>query len=70
MAQSRAVILDESSEAARNLKYWAERVEKTMAQMMGTHDTILQGETPSPKENPVIKEARHPRDGIKPINLP
>ena len=40
MAQVRAVILDESSESARNLKYWAERVEKTVAQMMGTHDII------------------------------
>ena len=40
MAQSRAVILDESSEAARNLKYWAERVEKTVVQMTGMHDTI------------------------------
>ena len=40
MAQARAVILDKSSEAARNLKYWAQQVEKTVAQMMGTHDTI------------------------------
>ena len=39
MAQTRAIILDESSEAPRNLKYWAEWVEKTIAQMMGTHDT-------------------------------
>ena len=27
MAQARAVILDESSEAAWNLKYWAEQIE-------------------------------------------
>ena len=70
MAQARAVILDKSSEAARNVKHWAERVKETMAQMMGTHDTILQGKTLSPKGSPVIKEARRPRDVIKPINLP
>ena len=64
------MILDKSSEAARNLKYWAEWVEKTMAQMTGMHDTILRDENLSPKGNPVIKEARHPRDVIKPINLP
>ena len=41
MAQARAVILDENSEAAWNLNYWAERVEKTVAQMVGTPDAIL-----------------------------
>ena len=70
MAQDRAVILDKSSKAAWNLEYWAERVEKTMAQIMGTHDTISQSETRSPKGNPMIKEARRPRDVVKPINLP
>ena len=44
-AQARAVTLDKSSEVAQNLKYWAERVEKTMAQMMGTPDPILRGKT-------------------------
>ena len=45
MAQARAVILDKSSEVARNLKHWAEQVEKTVAQMMGTHDPISRGKT-------------------------
>ena len=40
MAQARAVILDENSEAAQNLKYWAEWVEKTVAQITGMHNTI------------------------------
>ena len=31
MAQARAIILDEESEAARNLKHWAEQVENTVA---------------------------------------
>ena len=63
------MILDESSEAARNLKYWAEQVEKTVAQMTGMHDAIPRGEALPLKGNPVIKEARRPRDVIKPINL-
>ena len=70
MAKDRAVILDENSKAGWNLKYWAEQVEKTVAQMMGAHDTILRSKTLSPKGNPVIKEAGHPPDIIKPINLP
>ena len=70
MAQARAVILDESSEVARNLKYWAEQVEKTVAQITGMHDAIPRGEALPLKGNPVIKEARRPRDVIKPINLP
>ena len=44
MAQARAVILDKSSKAAQNLKYWAEQVEKTVAQMTETHDTVLRGQ--------------------------
>ena len=70
MTQATAVILNKGSKAARNLKYWAERVEKTMEQMLGTPDTISRSKALSPKGNPVIKEARRRWDVIKPINLP
>ena len=70
MAQARAVILDESSEAAQNLKHWAEQIEKTVAQMIGTPDTISQSKALLSKGNPVIKEARRAWDVNKPINLP